>query len=71
MKLPFTIDAIAKASGVSRATVDRFLNERSKVHPRTREHVLKMIETLKGEGGPPPTPSCAGVAGQPIFNASD
>jgi len=52
MKLPFTIDAIAKASGVSRATVDRFLNERSKVHPRTREHVLKMIETLKGEGGP-------------------
>jgi LacI family transcriptional regulator len=52
MKLPFTIDAIAKASGVSRATVDRVLNERSKVHPRTREHVLKMIETLKGEGGP-------------------
>ena len=52
MKLPLTIDAIAKASGVSRATVDRVVNERSKVHSRTREHVLKTIETLQGEGGP-------------------
>jgi LacI family transcriptional regulator len=52
MKLPLTIDAIAKASGVSRATVDRVINERSKVHTRTREHVLKTIETLQGEGSP-------------------
>ena len=52
MKLPLTIDAIAKASGVSRATVDRVINERSKVHTRTREHVLKAIETLQGEGSP-------------------
>ena len=52
MKLPLTIDAIAKASGVSRATVDRVLNERSKVHSRTREHVLKTIETLQGDGSP-------------------
>ena len=51
MKLPLTIDAIAKASRVSRATVDRVINERSKVHPRTREHVLKTIETLQGEAG--------------------
>ena len=51
MKLPLTIDAIAKASGVSRATVDRVINERSKVHPRTRELVLKTIETLQAEGG--------------------
>ena len=51
MKLPLTIDAIAKASGVSRATVDRVVNERSKVHSRTREHVLKTIETLQGEDG--------------------
>jgi Bacterial regulatory proteins, lacI family len=71
MKLPLTIDAIAKASGVSRATVDRVINERSKVHPRTRDHVLKTIETLQGEGGPADPPSCAGVAGQPTFNASD
>ena len=52
MKIPLTIDAIAKASEVSRATVDRVINERSKVHPRTREHVLKTIETLQGEGSP-------------------
>jgi LacI family transcriptional regulator len=52
MKLPLTIDDIAKASGLSRATVDRVLNERSKVRPRTREHVLRTIETLQGEGGP-------------------
>jgi len=51
MKLPLTIDAIAKASRVSRATVDRVINERSKVHPRTREHVLKTIETLQREAG--------------------
>jgi LacI family transcriptional regulator len=50
MKLPLSIDAIAKASGVSRATVDRVINERSKVHPRTRVHVLKTIEALQGEG---------------------
>jgi len=52
MKLPLSIDAIAKASGVSRATVDRVINERPKVRTRTREHVLKTIETLQGEGNP-------------------
>jgi LacI family transcriptional regulator len=52
MKLPLSIDAIAKASGVSRATVDRVINERPKVRTRTREHVLKTIETLQGESSP-------------------
>jgi hypothetical protein len=70
MKIPLTIDAIAKAGGVSRATVDRVINERSKVHPRTREHVLKTIETLRGVKVAPLTPSCAGVAGKSTFNAS-
>jgi LacI family transcriptional regulator len=60
MKLPLTIDAIARASGVSRATVDRVINGRSKVSPRTREHVLKAIETLQGEGGPTEPTSLAG-----------
>jgi LacI family transcriptional regulator len=60
MKLPLTIDDIAKASGVSRATVDRVINERSKVSPRTREHVFKTIETLQGEGGPADFPLVRG-----------
>ena len=60
MKLPLTIDDIAKASGVSRATVDRVLNERSKVRPRTRERVLKTIETLQGEAGPAEPPLLRG-----------
>jgi LacI family transcriptional regulator len=49
MKVELTIDAIAKASGVSRATVDRIINKRSRVHPRTRDHVLKTIERLRSE----------------------
>jgi LacI family transcriptional regulator len=57
MKLPFTIDAIAKASGVSRATVDRVINERANVHPRMRDLVLKTIETLQNEAGPADAPS--------------
>lgn len=52
MKLPFTIDAIAKASGVSRATIDRVINERANVHPRMRDLVLKTIETLQNDGRP-------------------
>ena len=60
MKLPLTIDDIAKASGVSRATVDRVINERSKVSPRTREHVLKTIGTLQGNGAPAESPLLRG-----------
>jgi LacI family transcriptional regulator len=60
MKLPLTIDAIANASGVSRATVDRVINERTKVRPRTREHVLKTIETLQGEASPAKPPLLRG-----------
>jgi LacI family transcriptional regulator len=42
------------------ATVDRVINERSKVRPRTREHVLKTIENLQGEAGPADLPLLRG-----------
>src|SRR5919108_26182 len=40
------IKDIAKALGVSIATVDRALNARSDISPVTRERVLKMAQTL-------------------------
>ncbi len=47
---PPNISAIVAASGLSRATVDRVVNRRSGVHPRTQAHVLRVIGRLeKGE----------------------
>jgi DNA-binding LacI/PurR family transcriptional regulator len=51
MKIPLTIDTIAKASGVNRATVDRVINERSKVHPRTREHIYNVRAHIRKTAG--------------------
>ncbi|CAG1013905.1 MAG: LacI family DNA-binding transcriptional regulator [Anaerolinea sp.] len=41
-----TIFDVAKHAGVSIGTVSRVLNNRDRVHPKTRERVLKSIEAL-------------------------
>lgn len=41
-----TLDTIAQEAGVSRATVDRVLNGRAKVHPRTRDKILEVRQLL-------------------------
>jgi LacI family transcriptional regulator len=46
------IGEIAAASGLSRATVDRVLNKRPGVHPRTHAHVLRVLAQLEGNGQP-------------------
>lgn len=51
-----TIKQIADLCGVSRGTVDRVLNKRGKVHPRTQELIEKTIEQLGY------TPNIAGKA---------
>jgi LacI family transcriptional regulator len=47
---PISIGAIVAATGLSRATIDRVINKRSGVHPRTQAHVLRVIDRL--EKGP-------------------
>ena len=44
---PVSITEIVAATGLSRATVDRVVNERPGVHPRTRAHVLRVIAHLQ------------------------
>lgn len=44
------LDEIARIAGVSKATVDRVLNNRSGVQEHTRLHVLKVLAELSGEG---------------------
>ncbi len=41
-----TINTIAKTAGVSRGTVDRVLNQRGHVEPRTAERVLQVMRDL-------------------------
>lgn len=45
------LDEIARIAGVSKATVDRVLNNRSGVQEHTRLHVLKVMAELLGEAG--------------------
>ena len=47
---PISIGAIVAATGLSRATIDRVINKRSGVHPRTQAHVLRVIDRM--EKGP-------------------
>jgi LacI family transcriptional regulator len=54
--LSVTIKQIADLCGVSRGTVDRVLNKRGKVHPRTQELIEKTIAQLNY------TPNIAGKA---------
>lgn len=41
-----TIKEIAEMAGVSRGTVDRVLNNRGSVHPKTAEKIRELVETL-------------------------
>src|SRR5215469_5589928 len=50
---PVSINEIVAASGLSRATVDRVLNKRPGVHPRTQAHVLRTIAHLETNGRSP------------------
>lgn len=47
MKRNVTINAIAEYAGVSRGTVDRVLNRRGNVNPRTEELVLQAMKELE------------------------
>jgi LacI family transcriptional regulator len=42
-KMNLTIKDIAKIVGVSHATVSRVINRHENVHPKTREHILKIL----------------------------
>ena len=47
---PISINEIVAATGLSRATVDRVLNKRPGVHPRTQAHVLRVLAHLENNG---------------------
>ena len=47
---PISINEIVAATGLSRATVDRVLNKRPGVHPRTQAHVLRVLAQLENNG---------------------
>ena len=47
---PIRIKEIVAATGLSRATVDRVLNKRPGVHPRTQAHVLRVLARLENNG---------------------
>ncbi|MGA8658776.1 MAG: hypothetical protein WB586_21785, partial [Chthoniobacterales bacterium] len=47
---PVSITEIVAATGLSRATVDRVLNKRPGVHPRTQAHVLRVLTHLENNG---------------------
>ncbi|AFO90447.1 LacI family transcriptional regulator [Phaeobacter inhibens] len=49
MSHPFPIKDIARQSGLSTATVDRVLNERANVSPRSRARVSAAIAELEGQ----------------------
>lgn len=42
-----TLNEIVEASGLSRATVDRVVNNRPGVHPRTRDLVARVVAELE------------------------
>ena len=56
---PVSINEIVAATGLSRATVDRVLNKRPGVHPRTQAHVLRTLAHLENDGHPAGTPVLA------------
>jgi LacI family transcriptional regulator len=47
---PVSINEIVAATGLSRATVDRVLNKRAGVHPRTQAHVFRVLARLENAG---------------------
>lgn len=50
-----TVAEIAKRAAVSKATVDRVLNERGGVQEHTRQHVLSVVRELSGDVPTTPT----------------
>lgn len=64
---PITINDIMTATGLSRATIDRVLNKRAGVHPRTRAHVLRVLAQL--ENGPVPSGLLKPAKGQRLPDA--
>jgi len=47
---PISINEIVAATGLSRATIDRVLNKRPGVRPRTQAHVLRVLARLENDG---------------------
>ncbi|MCJ0762260.1 LacI family DNA-binding transcriptional regulator [Variovorax terrae] len=56
---PVKISEIAKAAGVSTATVDRVLNDRGGVNPATTRRVKEVLESLGGVASTPGRPKSA------------
>lgn len=54
-----TLNEIVAASGLSRATVDRVLNNRPGVHPRTRDLVARVVAELEKTAADANVPSVA------------
>jgi LacI family transcriptional regulator len=52
IKRRISIGELVAATGLSRATVDRVLNKRPGVHPRTLAHVLRVLARLENDGQP-------------------
>ena len=48
-KTPVTMRDVARAAGVSRMTVSRALKKDSPVSRETRERILKVLASLRGE----------------------
>lgn len=52
-----TLNEIVEASGLSRATVDRVINNRPGVHPRTRDLVARIVAELEKTAASAPGPA--------------
>ncbi|MBV9490317.1 MAG: LacI family DNA-binding transcriptional regulator [Verrucomicrobia bacterium] len=61
-----SINDIVAATGLSRATVDRVINKRPGVHPRTQAHVLRVISRLEN-GELLPGPEVPPAEGQTAY----
>lgn len=59
MRRRATLNEIVEASGLSRATVDRVINNRPGVHPRTRDLVVRVVAELEktAADASPPSPA--------------
>jgi LacI family transcriptional regulator len=62
------IAELVKATGLSRATIDRAINGRSGVHPRTRDAIQDALQRLSAGGSSPRPLSAAEAAPTPAFD---